>query len=84
MHVIGLGREGIAQQHLGIRMQRAGIEFRAGRSLNQLTEIHHANLLTDICDDGQIVGNEQVADTDAFLDLPQEVHHLGADRHVQR
>ena len=70
MHVIGMGRERIAQQHLGIRMERVSIEFRTGRGLDQLTEIHHTDLLTDIFDDSQIVGNEQVAHTEAVLELP--------------
>jgi len=79
MHVIGMSRERIAQQHLGIRMQRLCIDLLAGRSLDQLAEGHHADLLTDILDDGQIVGHEQVADAQAVLDLPQEVHPLDVD-----
>ena len=63
MYVIGMGWERIAQQHLGIRMQRVGIEFHAGRSLDQLAEVHDTDLVTDIFDDGQIMGNKYVAHT---------------------
>ena len=79
MHVIRMGRERVAQEHLGLRMQRVGLELRAGRGLDQLPEVHHADLLTDILDNGQIVGTEQVAEAQAVLELSQEVHHLGAD-----
>src|SRR5215813_12491401 len=63
MYVIGMGRERIAQQHLRIRMQRVRIELGTGSGLDQLAEVHDANLLTDILDDGQIVSNEQIAHT---------------------
>src|SRR5215510_15721884 len=76
MYVIGMGRERIAQQHLGVRMQRVRIEFGAGSGLDQLAEVHDANLLTDILHDGQIVGDEQVAEAQAVLELAQEIHHL--------
>jgi hypothetical protein len=65
-------------------MQRVGIELCTGRSLDQLTEVHDTDLVTNIFNDGQIVGNEQIAHTEAVLELAQEVHHLSADRHVQR
>ena len=34
--------------------------------------------------DGEVVGDEEIAHAQAVLDVAQEIHDLGADRHVER
>jgi hypothetical protein len=40
MHVIGMGWQGVAEQHPGVGMQRVGIKLFARRSFDQLTELY--------------------------------------------
>ena len=65
-------------------MERIRVELVGGRRLDELTEVHHADPRAHVLHDRQVVGNEEIADTQTVLDLSQEVHHLGADRHVER
>src|SRR5439155_1491328 len=65
-------------------MERMRVQLVAGRGLHELAEVHHADARAQVPDDGEIVGDEEVADARALLDVPQQVHDLGADRHVER
>src|SRR5262249_6250512 len=83
-HVVGMRGERVVEQDLRVGMQRARVELVGGRGLEQLAEVHHADARADVLHHGQVVGDEEIAHAGAILDLAQEVHHLGADRDVER
>jgi len=83
-HVVGMGRQRVVQQDLRVGMQRVRVELVGGRGLDQFAQVHHADARADVLHDGQIVRDEEVAHARAILDVAQEVHHLGANRDVER
>ncbi len=56
----------------------------AFRHLDQLAKVHHRDAVRDVPHHRQIVRYEQVGDAEALLQILQQVHHLRADRHIQR
>ena len=43
-----------------------------------------ATVVGDVPDDGQVVGDEQVRQAELLLEVLQQVHDAGLDRHVER
>ena len=72
------------KQRLRIRVQRMRAELGGLGDLDELTEIHHRDAVTDMRHGGEIVADEQVADAKRRLQMLQLVHDLRADRHVER
>ena len=61
------------------------LEQRFGRRIfDDLAEIHDRRPLGHVAHRGEVVGDQQVGDIVPFLDILQQVHHLGANRHVER
>ena len=55
-----------------------------GCNLHQLPQIHDANPVADMFDYAQVMGDKQIGQISAFLQLLNQVQHLRADRNVQR
>jgi hypothetical protein len=51
---------------------------------HQPAEIHHRDPVRNVPHHREVVRDEQIGDAEAFLQVLQQVHHLRADRHVQR
>ncbi len=65
-------------------MLRIG-EYLLGRPiLHDATEIHYRNSICEIARSGQIVRNKQVTNAELLLDIFEQVHDLGSDRHIKR
>ena len=72
------------EQRLGVRVQRLIVEIVAGRHLHDLAEVHHGDAVGDVLDDREVVGDEQVGQSELILQVLEQVDDLGLNRHVQR
>ena len=79
---IGTGRS--LEQRLGVRMAGRGEDLRGRPRLDHLAQVHDSQVVGDVADHGQVVGDEQVGDVHLFLQRLQQQEYLGLDRHVQR
>src|SRR5262245_58508246 len=65
-------------------MQRL-IHQRTGRpEFDNLAEIHHGDAVADMCDDPQIVTDENVSQMEFALEVGEQVEHVSLDRYVER
>ena len=55
-----------------------------GADLDQLAQVHDADLAGQVADHGQVVGDEQVGQAELPLQVAHHVEDLGLDRHVER
>ena len=72
------------QQRLRVGMVRRVEQRVALGQLHQPAEIHHRDPVRDVPHHRQIVRDEQIRDAEPLLQVLQQVHHLRADRYVQR
>ena len=56
--------------------------FRIGL-LDDLAEVHDGDTVTDVPDDGQIMGDEQICKPELTLEVGKQVEDLCLDRHVK-
>lgn len=52
--------------------------------LDNATKIHDGDAITDMMDDGEIMGNENVGKLQLLLKVRQEIEDLRLDRDIQR
>ena len=72
------------QQRLGVGVQRLCKEVLLVRNFYNLAQIHNRDLIADVLHDAQVVGDKEVGQIHLFLQILEQVEHLGADRNVQR
>ena len=65
-------------------MLRRGEQRRRRAHLNDLSEIHHRDAAADVLDEPQIVGDEQIRQAEALLQVHQQVDDLRLHRHIER
>ena len=53
-------------------------------TLDDAAEIHHCDIVRQVLNHGKIVSNEQVGDTELFLQILQQIQNLGLYRHIKR
>ena len=71
------------QQRLGIGMPGRGEQGFGVCQLTHPAQVHDGHPGTEVFYHREIVGNEQVGQTAAFLGIHQQIQHLGLDRHIQ-
>ena len=72
------------QQGLRVRVKRC-LEQRLGRGeLDDVSEIHHRDSVGDVLHHREVVGHEQVGDSELVLKIGEEVDRLRLDRHIER
>src|SRR5215217_1141493 len=71
------------QESLGIGVERFLVEGDAVRHLDDLAEVHDGDAVGDVLDDGEVVGDEEVGQTELLLEVFEEVDDLGLDRDVE-
>ena len=64
-------------------LRRAGERLRLA-ALDDLAQVHDHDRVAHVRDGGEVVGDEQVGQTQLGLQIAQQVQDLGADRHVER
>jgi len=83
LHLVGVSREGGGKQGFSIWVQRLGTQFEAIGDLHNLSQVHHGNLVAEMSDSGQIVGNKQVAYAQTCLQCLQQANDVGPNGDVQ-
>ena len=85
-HVIApdlrVGDRDRGDQRLGVGMTRTVEQLVPRRRLDELAEIHDGDAIADMAHHAEVMGNEQIGDLEARLQIPQQIDHLGLDRHV--
>ena len=80
----GMRRQRRRNQRLRIGMLRVGEQLHRRRLLHNLPQIHNSHHMAHIPHRRQIVGNQQVTQLVAGLQLLQQVQYLRPDGHIQR
>lgn len=65
-------------------MEAAAEEPIAVSDLHELPEVHHADPVCDLADDRQVVGDEQVGESELLLEITEQVENLCPHGDVQR
>ena len=68
---------------MGVGMQRVLEELLGRRMFHDLAPVHHRDTVTEVADDVQVMGDEQVAQPQLVLQILQEIDDLGLDGDVQ-
>ena len=71
------------QQRLGIGVQRAGVDLLLGPHFYRAAEVHHQDLIGDMPDHRQVVGDEHVGGVEFLLQIHEQVEHLCLNRYVE-
>jgi len=79
---INLGHR--SQQRPGVWMLRRAEHLEHGATLDDAPQVHHCNLVRDVFNDRNVVGDEQVRQAKIALQGLEQVENLGLDRHIQR
>ena len=53
------------------------------RRFDYLAEVHDGNKIAGVCNDTQIMADEEEGNSAISLDLIQQVKHIGLDRHIE-
>ena len=72
------------QQGPGVGVQRMGKQLIGTGHLHHLAEVHNADAVGEVLDDGQVMGNEENGQAELLPQLVQQVDNLGLNGHVQR
>ena len=76
------GRDG-GEEALGIGMGGVGgVEFR-GAFFDEFTVFENRDLIADVFNDGEVVGDKEVSKVELFLEIHQKVDDLGLDRDIE-
>ncbi len=65
-------------------MLRVRVHVLGGTVLHDLAEVHHRDLVGDVAHDREVVRDEQVREAQPVLQVLEQVHDAGLDRHVER
>ncbi len=76
------GRDG-GEEALGIGMGGVGGDEFGGAFFDEFTVFENGNLIADVFNDGEIVGNKEVGEVKFFLEVHQKVDDLGLDRNIE-
>jgi hypothetical protein len=68
--LVGVRRKGGGEEGFGVRVERVGTEIEAVGHLYELPQIHHRDLLADVRDRRQIMGDEQIGSRPAAPESP--------------
>src|SRR6202051_2306498 len=80
---IGVGNRYGGEQRAAVRMGCRVKNALPARRLDDAAKIHDGDLIADMTDDRQIVGDEDVGEAELPLQLLQEIDDLRLDREVE-
>ena len=81
---LGIRHRDGREQRLGIGVQRVLIDLRRVGQLHHLAQVHDRDAVADVPDDEKVVGDEEVRQPQALLELLKHIDDLGLDGDVQR
>ena len=64
-------------------MYGIGIQVGGFCDLHQVPQVHHTDIITYVADHRQVVGHEEVGDSQFPLDFLEQVNDLGLNGHIQ-
>ena len=72
------------EQGRGVGVGRTLVDLVCVALFDDLTEVHDGDVVAEVTDDRQVVGDEEVGDAQLVLELGEQVDHLRLRRHVER
>ena len=81
---VRIGHRDGCQQGDGVGVQRAAVQVVGRRQLDEAAEVHHADAVGDVADDGEVVGDEHERQVEPLLEVDEQVDDLRLDRDVER
>ena len=76
------GRDG-GEEALGIGMGGVGGDEFRGAFFDEFTVFENRDLIADVFNDGEVVGDKEVGEVKFFLEVHQKVDDLGLDRDIE-
>src|SRR5690606_26226421 len=76
-------RHGLHERR-GVRVKRAPEQVVGGGKLDDLADVHDRDAVAYVLDDAEVVGDEQVREVEAPLQVEQQVEYLSLNRNVER
>jgi len=71
------------EQALGVGMGGLGGDEFGGAFFNEFTVFENCDLVADVFNDGEVVGNKEISKVELFLEIHQKVDDLGLDRDIE-
>ena len=71
------------EQALGVGMSGVGGDEFGGAFFNEFTVLENCDLVADVFNDGEVVGNKEISKVELFLEIHQKVDDLGLDRDIE-
>ena len=68
----------------GIGMARRDEDIRRGRLFDDLAEIHHRDLVAELLDHAEVVGDENIGQAALALQALEQIENLRLDRNIKR
>ena len=78
-----LGNGDGGQQRLGIGVQGIGKQLLGGRFFHDLAQVHDGDIIGEVVDHSQVVGDEDIGEPQLFLKLLQQIQDLGLNGDIQ-
>jgi hypothetical protein len=76
------GRDG-GEEALGVGMGGVGGDEFGGAFFDEFTVFENRDLIADVFNDGEVVGNKEISKVELFLEIHQKVDDLGLDRDIE-
>ena len=71
------------EQALGVGMSGVGGDEFGGAFFDEFTVFENGDLIADVFNDGEVVGDKEVSKVELFLKIHEEVDDLGLDRDIE-
>ena len=71
------------EEPLSVGMGRVGGDEFGGAFFDEFTVFENRDLVADVFNDGEVVGDKEVSKVELFLEIHQEVDDLGLDRDIE-
>ena len=72
-----------SEQALGVGMGGVGGDEFGGAFFDEFTVFENRDLIADVFNDGEVVGDKEVSKVELFLKIHEEVDDLGLDRDIE-
>ena len=71
------------EQALGVGMSGVGGDEFGGAFFDEFTVFENRDLIADVFNDGEVVGNKEVGEVKFFLEVHQKIDDLGLNRDIE-
>jgi len=81
---VGVGARCSGEQGAGVGVFGVVVDLVAAAAFDDAAEVHHRDVVAEVFDDGEVVGDEQVREAELLLQFAKQVENLRLDGDVQR